>query len=101
MLAAYARMGSRSKHDIEAAIGQLTSAVNEDPNCVPVLLALAHGHMLLKQPAKVGGTPTASPCCWPWTTGTCCSSSRPGWVPAHTRVGEMTVTGDHLFCAAA
>lgn len=48
-------MASRKRIYIEAALGELLELASADPNCVPVLLALAHGFMLIKQ---VGPTHT-------------------------------------------
>lgn len=45
-------MANKSRSDIEAAVGQLLDLANNDPNNVPVLMALAHGFLLLKQTAK-------------------------------------------------
>jgi DNA polymerase III delta subunit len=45
-------MASKSRGDIEAAVGQLLDLANNDANNVPVLMALAHGFLLLKQTAK-------------------------------------------------
>lgn len=45
-------MASKSRGDIESAVGQLLDAANNDANNVPVLMALAHGFLLLKQTAK-------------------------------------------------
>jgi len=45
-------MASKSRGDIESAVGQLLDAANNDANNVPVLMALAHGFLLLKQMAK-------------------------------------------------
>lgn len=52
VLSAYIQMASKSRGDIEAAVGQLLDLANTDPNNVPVLMALAHGFLLLKQTAK-------------------------------------------------
>jgi tetratricopeptide repeat protein 21B len=52
VLSAYIQMASKSRGDIEAAVGQLLDLANNDPNNVPVLMALAHGFLLLKQTAK-------------------------------------------------
>ncbi|GBF90474.1 hypothetical protein Rsub_03470 [Raphidocelis subcapitata] len=51
-LTAYARMAGRRRADVEAAVVGLLEAAAGDPDCVPVLLALAHGFVLLKQPQK-------------------------------------------------
>jgi hypothetical protein len=45
-------MASKSRSDIELAVGQLLDIANNDPRNVPVLMALAHGFLLLKQTAK-------------------------------------------------
>lgn len=45
-------MASKARPDIEAAVGQLLDLASADANDVPVLLALAHGFLLLKQTAK-------------------------------------------------
>lgn len=49
VLLAYTRMASKQKGEAEAAVGALLDLAAADPNNVPVLLALAHGFMLLKQ----------------------------------------------------
>jgi tetratricopeptide repeat protein 21B len=54
VLEAYTRMASKQRADAEAAVGGLLELASADPNNVPVLLALAHGFMLLKQ-ARSGG----------------------------------------------
>lgn len=52
VLSAYIQMASKSRSDIELAVGQLLDIANNDPNNVPVLMALARGFLLLKQTAK-------------------------------------------------
>ena len=52
VLRAYAYMASAVRADVEVALGQLLELVGEDPNCVPVLLALSRAFLLLRQPAK-------------------------------------------------
>ncbi|KAF6259487.1 intraflagellar transport protein [Scenedesmus sp. NREL 46B-D3] len=52
VLSAYTLMASKSRPDVEAAVGQLLDMANADPSNVPVLLGLAHGFLLLKQTAK-------------------------------------------------
>lgn len=52
VLSAYTLMASKARADIETAVGQLLDMANSDPNNVPVLMALAHGFLLLKQTAK-------------------------------------------------
>lgn len=52
VLSAYALMASKARADIEAAVRQLLDLAAADANDVPVLLALAHGFLLLKQTAK-------------------------------------------------
>lgn len=42
-------MANKQRADIEGAVGTLLEQAATDPNSVPVLLALAHGFMLLKQ----------------------------------------------------
>ncbi|KIY91409.1 flagellar associated protein [Monoraphidium neglectum] len=49
VLSAYARMAGRQRGDVEAAVGSLLDVASSDPNNVPVLLALAHGFVLMKQ----------------------------------------------------
>jgi len=49
VLAAYIQMASKQRADVEAAVSSLLELASTDPNNVPVLLALAHGFMLLKQ----------------------------------------------------
>jgi hypothetical protein len=46
-------MGSKQRGDVEGALASLLDLTASDPNNVPVLLALAHGFMLLKQAPKV------------------------------------------------
>jgi hypothetical protein len=45
-------MASKARHDIEAAVAQLLDMASADASSVPVLMALAHGFLLLKQTAK-------------------------------------------------
>jgi hypothetical protein len=52
VLSAYTLMATKSRPDVEAAVGQLLDMANADPSNVPVLLGLAHGFLLLKQTAK-------------------------------------------------
>lgn len=73
MLSAYIQMASKARGDVETAVGQLLDLANNDPNNVPVLMALAHGFLLLKQTAKARnqlkvslGTALPIPC---FTTG--------------------------------
>jgi tetratricopeptide repeat protein 21B len=47
-----ALMASRAKGDVAAGLSRLLDAASQDPNAVPVLLALARGFLLLRQPAK-------------------------------------------------
>ncbi|KAF8072682.1 TTC21B [Scenedesmus sp. PABB004] len=48
----HAARRSKGRGDVEAAVASLLDLASADANDVPVLLALAHGFMLLKQPAK-------------------------------------------------
>lgn len=52
VLSAYTQMATKARPDVEAAVGQLLDLANMDSNNVPVLMALAHGFLLLKQTAK-------------------------------------------------
>jgi hypothetical protein len=52
VLCTYTLMATKSRPDVEAAVGQLLDMANADPSNVPVLLGLAHGFLLLKQTAK-------------------------------------------------
>ncbi len=52
VLECYATMAGRAKADVEAALSRLLDCAGQDPNAVPVLLALARGFLLLKQPPK-------------------------------------------------
>lgn len=69
VLSAYIQMASKARGDIEGAVSQLLDLANNDPNNVPVLMALAHGFLLLKQTAKarnqlkVGSFGDALPLC--------------------------------------
>lgn len=62
LLSAYTLMASKSRPDIEAAVGQLLDMANTDPNNVPVLMGLAHGFLLLKQTAKARNQLKVSGC---------------------------------------
>lgn len=52
MLSAYVQMSSKAKGDVEAALSSLLDLAAAEPNNVPVLLALSHGFLLLKQAPK-------------------------------------------------
>lgn len=69
VLSAYIQMASKAHGDAETAVGQLLDLANNDANNVPVLMALAHGFLLLKQTAKARnqlkvslGIPVATAC---------------------------------------
>jgi crotonobetainyl-CoA:carnitine CoA-transferase CaiB-like acyl-CoA transferase len=61
VLSAYIQMASKARLDVETAVGQLLDLANNDPNNVPVLMALAHGFLLLKQTAKARNQLKVSP----------------------------------------
>jgi len=52
VLECYSRMSTKDMNQVEAALGTLLDMANQDPNNVPVLLAMATGFMLLKQTPK-------------------------------------------------
>jgi tetratricopeptide repeat protein 21B len=52
VLSVYTLMASKARPDVEAAVSQLLDMANGDANSAPVLMALAHGFLLLKQTAK-------------------------------------------------
>ncbi|PNW81978.1 hypothetical protein CHLRE_06g268800v5 [Chlamydomonas reinhardtii] len=52
VLESYAIMAGKDKNEIEASLNVLLDLANQDPNNVPVLLAMATGFMMLKQTPK-------------------------------------------------
>uniref|UniRef100_A0A7S0S5T6 Tetratricopeptide repeat-like domain-containing protein n=1 Tax=Chlamydomonas leiostraca TaxID=1034604 RepID=A0A7S0S5T6_9CHLO len=52
VLEAYARMAGKEPQQIDAALNTLLDMANQDPNNVPVLLAMATGFMLMDQVPK-------------------------------------------------
>ncbi|EFJ52945.1 hypothetical protein VOLCADRAFT_78980 [Volvox carteri f. nagariensis] len=52
VLECYAMMAGKDKNEIENALNALLDLANQDPNNVPVLLAMATGFMMLKQTPK-------------------------------------------------
>ncbi|GLC77752.1 hypothetical protein PLESTB_000959000 [Pleodorina starrii] len=52
VLECYAIMAGKDKNEIESCLNTLLDLANQDPNNVPVLLAMATGFMMLKQTPK-------------------------------------------------
>eukprot|EP00798_Chlamydomonas_sp_ICE-L_P019308 gene19309-25961_t len=52
VLECYAQMSTKDFGQVEAALSRLLDMANQDPNNVPVLLAMATGFMILKQTPK-------------------------------------------------